>query len=53
MVFICLVGLICVGVLATDILAFFPLNVLNMLHLPQGLLWVLGGGAIAWLIGND
>ncbi|MEM9220593.1 MAG: hypothetical protein AAGD25_40520 [Cyanobacteria bacterium P01_F01_bin.150] len=41
------------GVALTDLLAFWPINLLHLVHLPQWLFWLGLGGAIAWLIGSD
>lgn len=53
MVLFFLVVLVVLGIGVTDILAFIPLNILNLLHLPQWLLWITIAGFISWLIGSD
>ena len=48
-----LVILVILGIGVTDVFAFIPLNILNLLHLPQWLFWLAIGGFIAWLVGSD
>ena len=45
--------LLILGIGLTDILAFGPLNLLHLLHMPQGVIWLTIAGGLAWLIGSD
>ena len=45
--------LLILGIGATDILAFGPLNLLHVLHIPQWCIWLVLAGGISWLIGSD
>ena len=45
--------LLVIGIALTDLLTFGPLNLLHLLQIPQWLVWLSIGGAIAWLIGSD
>ena len=53
MALVFLVVLIILGIGVTDVLAFGPLALLNLLHIPQWLGWALVLGAIAWFMGRD
>jgi len=52
MVLVLLVLLVTLGIEVTNVGAFFPISLLNALHLPQWIGWGFAAGAIAWIVGD-